>query len=112
MPVKGLRKYLNAASQLFDQKKSFTKLLSLEIQGDVIVADWKMSGVLMLPWHPSIPEWTGRTTYYRDANGLIYKHDETWDMSVPQAFLRTFWPQLAETIWSTEEEPEEDECLV
>jgi hypothetical protein len=112
MPVRGLRKYLNAASQLFDQHKSFTKLLSLEVQGNVIVADWKMSGVLMLPWHPSIPEWTGRTTYHRDENGLIYKHDETWDMSVFQAFLRTFWPQMAETIWRDEKEPAKDECLV
>jgi hypothetical protein len=113
MPVKGLRKYLNAASQLFDQRQSFSELLSLEIQGDVIVADWKMRGVLMLPWHPLLPEWTGQTTYHRDINGLIYKHDETWDMSVTEAFMRTMLPQLAETIWRTEEVPvAEDECLV
>jgi hypothetical protein len=111
MPVKGLRKYLNAASQLFDQRKSFSELLSLEVQGDVIVADWKMSGVLMLPWHPLLPEWTGRTTYHLDDLGLVWKHEETWDMSVTQAFLRTLWPQLAEQIWSSEKVSEEDECV-
>jgi hypothetical protein len=115
MPVKGLRKYLNAASQLFDQGKSRAQLLSLEIvksaadddnqrnpvdNNSVIVAKWRMTGVLRLPWKPKLPNWTGTTTYYFDEDGLIYKHQETWDMSVAQAFLRTLWPSLAARIWS------------
>ncbi|GKY93033.1 hypothetical protein MPSEU_000271600 [Mayamaea pseudoterrestris] len=110
MPVKGLRKYLNAASQLFDQAKSRAELLSLDIvetnddennssNRRVIVAKWRMNGVLRLPWKPKLPNWTGTTTYYFDENGMIYKHQETWDMSVMQAFLRTLWPRLAEKIW-------------
>lgn len=112
MPVKGLRKYLNAASQLFDQRQSFTELLSLDVEGDTIVAKWKMQGILMLPWRPVLPEWTGTTTYYRDEVGLIYKHSETWDLSVAQAFIRTFLPQLAERIWSDEKEESHEECPV
>jgi hypothetical protein len=115
MPVRGLRKYLNAASQLFDPKHSYAELLSLEgeverdnIDGNTmgdgtrnaattssssrIVARWKMKGRLRLPWKPYTPEWTGSTTYYRDNDGLIYRHEETWDTSVLQAFLQTLLP--------------------
>ena len=109
MPVQGLRKYLNAASQLFETKSSVAELLSLEHdpETDLIKATWRMNGVLRLPWRPSLPEWTGTTTYYRDADGLIYKHTETWDLSVAQAFLRTLWPEMADRIWKAM--PEEDE---
>ena len=109
MPVRGLRKYLSAASQLFDQKQSRAELLSLEIadrnregigatqvnaivrtlgekaygKGNrdgidmthgrsvekVIVATWKLEGVLHLPWKPTLPVWTGTTTYFFDEQG-------------------------------------------
>lgn len=91
----GLRKYLNAASQLFEQSKSRCELLSLNVEGDVIVATWRMNGVLRLPWKPKLPNWTGSTIYHLDVNGLVYKHEEEWDMSVFQAFMRTFWPDAA-----------------
>jgi hypothetical protein len=101
MPVRGLRKYLNAASQLFDQRQSRSELLDLKIKSGVIVARWRMKGILRLPWRPAVPEWTGTTTYYTDDDGLIYKHKETWDVSVIQAFLQTLWPALAERIYET-----------
>jgi Uncharacterized conserved protein (DUF2358) len=97
MPVKGLRKYMNAASQLFDQKQSWSKLLSLEKQDDdnVIVARWQFSGVLRLPWKPLLPLVQGSTTYHIDAaSGLVDRHVETWDMSATEAFLRTFFPAI------------------
>ena len=105
MPVTGLRKYLNAASQLFEQATSRSKLLSIRIlqddsEGRVIVADWKMKGVLRLPWKPRLPTWTGTTYYYIDDTGLIYKHTETWDMSVVEAFVKTLMPSLANLLWS------------
>jgi hypothetical protein len=102
MPVTGLRKYMNAASQLFDQKQSWSKLVSLEQQrkksgsddGDVvIVAHWQFSGILRLPWKPLLPLVNGSTTYHLDATtGLVVRHVETWDMSATEAFLRTFFP--------------------
>jgi Uncharacterized conserved protein (DUF2358) len=96
MPVRGLRKYLNAASQLFDQGKSRCELLSLEVVDDSeLVARWRMNGVLRLPWKPVLPLWTGTTYYYRDDRGLIYKHDETWDLTVFHAFMLTFLPSLS-----------------
>lgn len=142
MPVKGLRKYLNAASQLFDTKTSTAELLSLDVMEDndndddnnnddgnddahhhryhrhkikntrqkrtdshrrhplpPIVATWRLQGVLHLPWHPSLPVWTGRTVYYLDDEHLIYRHEEYWDISVFRAFTQTLFPRLGNMIW-------------
>jgi Uncharacterized conserved protein (DUF2358) len=121
MPVRGLRKYLNAASQLFEQSQSRAELLSLELvecdlhnkrertvgppsSSLVIMARWKMKGVLRLPWKPVVPEWTGTTTYYTDTNGLIYRHEEAWDKSVGRAFLETLCPAVARRIWKPQPE--------
>lgn len=53
MHVRGLRKYLNAASHLFNHAKSDAELLSLDVVSDSkIVARRKLRGVLHLPWHP------------------------------------------------------------
>jgi hypothetical protein len=120
MPVRGLRKYLNAASQLFDTASSTAELLSLELgftNGNndhrshqlpsqthaTIVARWKLQGVLHLPWHPSLPVWTGKTVYHLDENHLIYLHEEHWDISVLEAFTRTLLPVVANRIWKNEE---------
>lgn len=96
MPVVGLRKYIFAASQLFDQKQSWSKLSSIEIDrdGSCVVAHWQFRGILRLPWKPVLPVVSGSTTYYVDACGLINKHVETWDLSVQEAFLKTFLPAL------------------
>ena len=100
MPVHGLRKYLNAASQLFDYQSSSARLLSMEIIDErKIMAFWEIKGVLHLPWHPKLPVWTGSTTYHVDEDGLIYFHEDKWDMSVLQAFTETFFPNLASRIW-------------
>lgn len=119
MPVKGLRKYLNAASHLFDHATSTAELLALEIveqpglkstlssssssssSSTVIVAKWRLQGVLHLPWHPQLPVWTGQTTYHFDDDGLIHLHEEAWDISVAQAFLETLWPDMASRIWTS-----------
>lgn len=104
MPVKGLRKYLASASQLFDVAQSESELRSLRIgdEPNTIVATWRMAGVLRLPWRPSLPTMTGSTTYHLDDDGLIYRHIETWDMSVEEAFLKTFYPALGDHIWDRE----------
>jgi len=112
MPVRGVRKYLNAASQLFDTATSTAELLSLEIgpqpepnkwgemkTKSTIIARWKLQGVLHLPWHPSLPVWTGRTTYHLDDEHMIYRHVEDWDISVLQAFTQTLWPEVGEVLW-------------
>jgi Uncharacterized conserved protein (DUF2358) len=91
MPVRGLRKFLNAASQLFDPKESRCQLLSLEVHGDVIVARWIMNGTLRLPWLPKLPQVKGTTVYHFDVDRLVQRHEETWDLSVIEAFLKTSW---------------------
>ncbi len=98
MPVRGLRKYLSAAAQLFDSKKSHADLLSMAYRegGDgtngTVEVTWKLGGVLMLPWHPEVQPWTGKTTYHLDEDGLIYWHEEEWDISVFRAFVCTLFP--------------------
>lgn len=99
MPVRGLRKYMNAASQLFDYKSSTSELLSLIVKDDIVVARWKFNGTMRLPWRPKLPEVTGSTTYHIDATGLIHKHVETWDISAFQAFFQTFFPNISRRMW-------------
>jgi len=115
MPVRGLRKYLSAASHLFDGKRSFAQLLSIEYDTGVVGGDgdnglkqqsngvvevrWRLGGVLMLPWRPIVKPWTGMTRYHLDEDGLIYYHEEMWDISVLEAFVCTVWPDLGERIW-------------
>jgi len=97
MPVKGLRKYLNAASQLFEQRRSRAELLTLQIEGDVIIAKWRFNGRLRLPWKPRMPEVTGTTIYNMNEDGLICRHEETWDISAYQAFFWTMMPERFST---------------
>jgi len=139
MPVRGVRKYLNAASQLFDKSASTAELLSLEIgtedtvvrpkswleawtpssssfattqpvpKATTIVARWKLKGVLQLPWHPSLPEWKGTTIYHLDEDHLVYKHEEHWDISVARAFTQTLWPELGNLLWKEQEAETEEQ---
>lgn len=88
MPVTGLRKFIGAASQLFDKKLSRAELLDLWIEDGVIKAKWRMNGVIRLPWKPRMPQVIGETTYHLDEEGLIYLHEETWDISALEAFLK------------------------
>jgi len=116
MPVKGLRKYLGAASNLFDSGKSFATLLDIQIidvgvgnnmqsktksqyGNKVVEVKWRMEGVLMLPWRPRVKPWSGWTRYYLDENGLIAYHQEGWDISVLEAFVGTILPELGAKIW-------------
>lgn len=134
LPVRGLRKYLNAASQLFDTKHSRATLLDIQIvsngagqkcdkkknqndweyeygaragAGGIIQVHWKINGVLMLPWHPTLPEWTGWTKYHLDEDGLVVFHEEGWDISVVEAFVKTLTPQIGYWIWSSKKEEED-----
>jgi len=98
MPVRGLRKYLLSASQLFDKHKSradLTRPLEINRDRNTVTAHWRLEGVLNLPWHPQMKPWTGSTTYHIDpASGLVVNHQEHWDISVPDAFLSTLLPWL------------------
>lgn len=114
MPVLGLRKYLNAASQLFDPKTSRATLLDIHIVendlgkhgGGVIQVSWMLEGVLMLPWHPTLPRWTGWTNYHVDQDGLIAFHEEGWDIDVVEAFVKTLTPHIGELFWPRQQEME------
>ena len=99
MPVRGLRKYLNAASKLFHHRESFADLLELKITDNKIIAHWRIGGVIMLPWKPRIKPYTGRTEYHLDEDGLVYMHEEKWDIGVLQAFVQTMWPDFARNFW-------------
>jgi hypothetical protein len=102
LPIQGLRKYVGIASHLFDSKTSFSELLSIQqITNDdsdnnnnnhtvQILATWRLSLTLKLPWRPALPSFTGTTVYTLDENCLIRKHEETWDISLVDAFLAMF----------------------
>ena len=106
MPVKGLRKYLSAASHLFERESSFAQLLDLRTEEGggrlgrgAVVVRWRLGGTLMLPWRPAVRPWTGTTTYHLDEEGLVCLHEEEWDVTVLEAFVCTVFPKLGERIW-------------
>lgn len=111
-PVRGLRKYLAAASNLFDSSKSFATLTDVSLVEDdlsdsnakVIQVRWRMEGVLMLPWRPKIKPWSGWTRYHLDDEGLILHHEEGWDISVLQAFVGTILPEVGDRIWGSNDD--------
>jgi hypothetical protein len=103
MPIKGLRKYVGVAAHLFDVDASRTTLHSLKVLDDTIEAEWELKGILRLPWRPSLPTLSGRTVYHVDEEGLIYRHEEFWDISVAHAFCFTLFPDLAKQIWKDTE---------
>jgi hypothetical protein len=107
MPVQGLRKYMGVAALLFDQQKSHSELLSLEVESPkTIVATWKMSVTIKLPWLPTINEWTGTTTYHLDEDNLVYRHVETWELSALKAFGAMMEPWVRRKL----ENPFDDAC--
>ncbi|GMH57766.1 hypothetical protein TL16_g02462 [Triparma laevis f. inornata] len=73
MPVRGLRKYISASRNLFTPTSTCT-LLKIEIKGDNIEVDWRLEGVLRVPWRPKVWGYEGRTVYRRDEEGLIFEH--------------------------------------
>ena len=96
MPVKGLRKYLSSASQLFDRHHSKAEIFDISINHDKneVVVFWRLEGILNLPWHPYVKPWTGTTTYRLDSDNLVYAHVESWDISVTDAFVSVILPNL------------------
>eukprot|EP00429_Kryptoperidinium_foliaceum_P117239 CAMPEP_0176306672 /NCGR_PEP_ID=MMETSP0121_2-20121125/63618_1 /TAXON_ID=160619 /ORGANISM="Kryptoperidinium foliaceum, Strain CCMP 1326" /LENGTH=158 /DNA_ID=CAMNT_0017648419 /DNA_START=1 /DNA_END=473 /DNA_ORIENTATION=+ len=89
MPIKGLRKYVGVAAHLFDFDQSRATLKSLEVVDDTLVAEWRLRGILRLPWHPHLPTFSGKTVYHVDTDGLIEQHEEFWNISVAHAFCFT-----------------------
>eukprot|EP00535_Pseudo-nitzschia_heimii_P006222 CAMPEP_0197187116 /NCGR_PEP_ID=MMETSP1423-20130617/15268_1 /TAXON_ID=476441 /ORGANISM="Pseudo-nitzschia heimii, Strain UNC1101" /LENGTH=395 /DNA_ID=CAMNT_0042638609 /DNA_START=111 /DNA_END=1298 /DNA_ORIENTATION=- len=100
LPLQGLRKYIGVTTNLFDYKTSHSKLKSLEQinrrdaynkEGEdldiVLKAEWRISLTMKLPWKPQLSEFSGSTLYFLDEDNLIYRHQETWDISVLDAFL-------------------------
>ncbi|KAL3805941.1 hypothetical protein HJC23_007902 [Cyclotella cryptica] len=101
MPVRGLRKYLSASAQLFDTKSSLATLTDIsysEGMGDkdcgVVQVKWELGGVINLPWHPTVEPWTGWTKYHIDEEGLVYLHEEGWDVEVWRIFLSVLFPTV------------------
>lgn len=112
MPVRGLRKYLSAAAQLFDQRESFAELASIrheesggQMNYGMVEVKWRLGGIIMLPWHPWVEPWTGWTRYHLDEEGLVYFHEEGWDISVWRAFVCTLIPGAREwSCWKKEKD--------
>ncbi len=58
---------------------------------DIILAKWRVRGVLRLPWKAKI-FFNGYSTYKINQENLIYEHIDTWDRQ-PGEILRQFLPQ-------------------
>lgn len=78
----------------------------------ILVARWKLRGVLRLPWKPSLPLLSGETIYHIGEDGLIACHEESWDCSAAKAFCYTFLPALANRIWRGEQKTKKKKAMV
>jgi hypothetical protein len=92
MPVRGVVRYADALSGLFDPETSRIELLSFEEVDGGFAARWRLEGHLQLPWRPPIKPFTGRTLYELDDERLICRHTEEWSISAVDAFVSVFWP--------------------
>lgn len=102
MPVFGLWKYLLSVSQLFNVKNSKAELIKpLEIDQRTIIAQWRIEGQINLPWKPYVKPWIGKTIYHIDEDGLIARHEETWEIGVLEAFLGILQPSSSSIITSS-----------
>jgi len=55
---------------------------------------WRFDAGTNLPGHPRLKPYTGNTTYIINSDGLVRKQTETWDISVIDAFVSTFFPSF------------------
>jgi hypothetical protein len=94
MPVRGLRKYVDAISHLFEHRSSKVDLLSIQELPNrkAVIARWRLEGTLMLPWRPTVRPYTGVTLYELNSRGLISRHTELWSTDVAVAFLSAVAP--------------------
>lgn len=94
-PVHGVTRWKNATSGLFRASKSKIDLISIGIVDEnTIQARWRLEGELALPFHAKIKPYTGMTTYHFDEQGLIYRHEEQWDLSAFDAFVSVVIPSF------------------
>jgi hypothetical protein len=67
--------------------------LELDAPSSCVVASWRMSGGIRLPWRPRI-ELRGRTRYTFEPTrkGRIVRYDESWESSAAEQLLALFKP--------------------
>ena len=93
MPVRGLEKYIDAISKLFDRRGSRMDLLDLQVVAPrLVIARWRLDATVALPWRPRIKAFTGCTLYELDEQGLIDRHTELWSITAADAFLSAVFP--------------------
>ena len=93
--VRGLSKYQQALSLLFDPSESSLELKDLRVTDGHIEADYTASGVLKLPWRPRISGWAGHVVYSLNADGLIASQVDVWNITRVDAIRQTFTPPPA-----------------
>ena len=91
--VKGLSKYRQALSFLFDPEQSEVHAVrgTISASGKLEV-NYIASGVLKLPWRPKIAPWSGHITYQLDADGLVSSQIDVWNITRLDAIRQTFSP--------------------
>ena len=93
--VRGLSKYQQALSLLFDPSESSLELKDLRVADGHIEADYTASGTLKLPWRPKISGWAGHVVYSLNADGLIASQVDVWNITRVDAIRQTFTPPPA-----------------
>lgn len=58
-----------------------------------VVAEWRMTGTFVFPWHPKL-DIRGRTRFGYDAEegNRVVAYDESWNVSAAEALLQLVRP--------------------
>ena len=65
--------------------------MSQVVDDKTIELRWRFDAATNLPGKPRLKPYTGSTKYIINNEGLVEKQIETWDISVLDAFISTFF---------------------
>eukprot|EP00884_Botryococcus_braunii_P017435 jgi/Botrbrau1/4375/Bobra.105_2s0021.1 len=92
--VTGTETYANAVKVLFDPETSRADLISVQVEDPHhLLLKWRFDAALNVPGKPRFKPYTGSTLYTTNDQGLIFKHEETWDISPLEAVISVFFPE-------------------
>lgn len=62
------------------------------VSPQLIQTRWRFAASLNVPGNPKLKPYTGTTMYRVNQDGLVFEHNEQWDISALDAFVSVLFP--------------------